>query len=164
MLFKDLKSGFPVHLFDRATRQYKQGKVMSVSPPHPDMDTTKKPSMMPPMPGMPNYNKLYVDVCVQTEDGNQNTYLVVDTEQSAYHNTLVISCSKENIINEVNALKTQAEDVLGKVPEFEKTVEDCNKLLETLDTSFREQQATDKRLSKLEEEMAELLKFVKSKT
>lgn len=164
MLFKDLKSGFPVHLFDRATRQYKQGKVMSVSPPYPDMDTTKKPSMMPPMPGMPNYNKLYVDVCVQTEDGNQNTYLVVDTEQSAYHNTLVISCSKENIINEVNALKTQAEDVLGKVPEFEKTVEDCNKLLETLDTSFREQQATDKRLSKLEEGMAELLKFVKSKT
>ena len=120
--------------------------------------------MMPSMPGMPNYNKLYVDVCVQTEDGIQNTYLVADTEQSAYHNTLVISCSKENIINEVNALKTQAEDVLGKVPEFEKTVEDCNKLLESLDTSFREQQATEKRLSKLEEGMAEILQFVKSKS
>lgn len=164
MLFKDLKCGFPIHLFDRATRQYKQGKVMSVSPPHPDLDTTKKPSMMPVMPGMPNYNKLYVDVSIQTEDGTQNTYSVVDTEQSAYNNTLVISCSKESVINEVNALKSQAEDVLGKVPEFEKTVEDCNKLLESLDTSFREQQATEKRLSRLEEGMAEILQFVKSKS
>ena len=89
---------------------------------------------------------------------------VADTEQTAYYNTLVISCSKDSIVNEVNALKNQAEDMLGKMDDFKKTVEDCNKLLESLDSSFREQQATDKRLTKLEEGMAEILKFVKTKT
>lgn len=162
MLFKDLTGGYPIHLFDRATRQYKQGKVMNVSPPHPDMDASKKPNMMPPMPNFAG--KMYVDISVQTDDGKHNTYSVADTEQTAYYNTLVISCSKDSIVNEVNALKNQAEDMLGKMDDFKKTVEDCNKLLESLDSSFREQQATDKRLTKLEEGMAEILKFVKTKT
>lgn len=44
MIFKDLKAGFPVFLFDRATRKFKQGKVMNT--PSPDISGSK-PNMMP---------------------------------------------------------------------------------------------------------------------
>ena len=115
MIFKDLKAGFPVFLFDRATRKFKQGKVMNA--PSPDISGSK-PNMMPQMPGMPNFGTMNVKVNIQTEDGKQSTYSVVDTEQTAYSDTLVISCSKESIINEVNALKNQATDIINKMPDF----------------------------------------------
>ena len=146
-MFKELKSGYPIYLFDRASLKYEQAKVMNVQPNY-----------------QAAYGKMEVNVTVQTKDGNQNTYSVADAEQTAYAGSLLIACAKECVINEVRAINAQAEETLGKVSEFENTVKVCNELLETLDTSFREQQATDKRLSKLEEGMAELLKIVKSKT
>ena len=114
------------------------------------------------MPGMPNYGARNVKVNVQTEDGKQSIYSVVDTEQTAYSDTLVISCSKENIINEVNALKNQANDILRKMPDFEQTVKDCDNLLAELDTTFRDQQKTNERLDQMENKLDEIFKFVKS--
>ena len=120
--------------------------------------------MMPPMPGMPNYGGggMNVKVSVQMEDGKQAVYSVADTEQTAYSDTLVISCSKESIINEVNALKNQANDIINKMPEFEQTVKDCDKLLEELDTTFRDQQKTNQRLDQMENKLDEIFKFVTS--
>lgn len=159
MIFKDLKAGFPIYLFDRASRKFKQGKV--TSNPCPDM-SGNKPNMMPQMPGMPSFGTVNVKVSVQTEDGKQATYSVVDTEQTAYSDTLVISCSKENIINEVNALKNQANDIINKMPDFEQTVKDCDNLLSELDTTFRDQQKTNERLDQMESKLDEIFKFVKS--
>lgn len=159
MIFKDLKAGFPVFLFDRATRKFRQGKVMNA--PSPDISGSK-PNMMPQMPGMPNFGTMNVKVNIQMEDGKQSTYSVVDTEQTAYSDTLVISCSKESIINEVNALKNQANDIINKMPDFEQTVKDCDQLLSELDTSFRDQQRTNQRLDKMENKLDEIFKFVKS--
>lgn len=159
MIFRELKAGFPVYIFDRVNRTYKKAKVMNN--PTPDM-SGNKPNMMAPMPGMPNFGTMNVKVSVQTEDGKQATYSVVDTEQTAYSEALVISCSKESIINEVNALRNQANDIIKKVPDFEQTVKDCDKLLEELDTSFRDQQRTNKRLDQMETKLDEIFKFVKS--
>lgn len=159
MIFKDLKAGFPVFLFDRATRKFKQGKVMNT--PSPDFENGKQ-NVMAAMPGMPNYGARNVKVNVQTEDGKQSIYSVVDTEQTAYSDTLVISCSKESIINEVNALKNQANDIINKMPDFQQTVKDCDQLLSELDTSFRDQQRTNQRLDNMENKLDEIFKYVKS--
>lgn len=159
MIFRDLKAGFPIYLFDRASRKFKQGKVMTN--PCPDFENGKQ-NVMAAMPGMPNYGARNVKVNVQTEDGKQSIYSVVDTEQTAYSDTLVISCSKENIINEVNALKNQANDILRKMPDFEQTVKDCDNLLSELDTTFRDQQKTNERLNQMESKLDEIFKFVKS--
>ena len=121
MIFRELKAGFPIYLFDRASRKFKQGKV--TTNPCPDFENGKQ-NVMAAMPGMPNYGARNVKVNVQTEDGKQSIYSVVDTEQTAYSDTLVISCSKESIINEVNALKNQANDIINKMPDFEQTVKD----------------------------------------
>ena len=138
MTFKDLKSGYPVYLLDRTALKYEQGKVMAVSPPHADVQ-----------PG--NFGKMLVEVSIQTKDGKQNTYSVSDTEQTAYAGSLLITCNKECVANEVRAINAQAEETLAKVETARKTVTDCKALLEELDTTFKDKQETEKRFQKIDE-------------
>ncbi len=137
MTFKELKSGYPVYLLDRNALRYEQGKVMAVGLPHADMQ-----------PG--SYGKLLVDVTIQT-DGKQNTYSVSDTEQTAYAGSLLITCNKECVVNEVRAINAQAEETLAKVETARKAVADCKTLLEELDTTFKDKQETERRFQKIDE-------------
>ena len=146
MLFKELKSNYPIFLLDRATLSFEQAKVMNVLPNYQSV----------------NMNRIEVNVTIQNKEGKQNTYAVADSEQSAYAGNLFISTSKDCIINEVNALKNASEEVLSKVEEHKQTVEKCKVLLAELDTSFRDQQRTNQRLDNMENKLDEIFKFVKS--
>lgn len=158
MTFKDLKSGYPIYLLDRTALRYEQGKVMAVSPPHTDVQ-----------PG--NFGKMLVEIGIQTKDGKQNTYSVSDTEQTAYAGSLLITCNKECVINEVRAINAQAEEMLSKVETARKTVSDCKALLEELDTAFKDKQETEKRFRKIDErfsgmedKMERMLKLMERKS
>lgn len=146
MLFKELKSNYPIFLLDRATLKFEQAKVMNVQPNYQSV----------------NMNRIEVNVTIQNKEGKQNTYAVADSEQSAYAGNLFISTSKDCIINEVNALKNASEEVLSKVEEHKQTVEKCKELLGELDTTFRDQQKTNERLDQMENKLDEIFKFVKS--
>lgn len=146
MLFKELKSNYPIFLLDRATLKFEQAKVMNVQPNYQSV----------------NMNRIEVNVTIQNKEGKQNTYAVADSEQSAYAGNLFISTSKDCIINEVNALKNASEEVLSKVEEHKQTVEKCKELLGELDTTFRDQQKTNERLNQMENKLDEIFKFVKS--
>lgn len=146
MLFKELKSNYPIFLLDRATLSFEQARVMNVQPNYQSV----------------NMNRIEVNVTIQNKEGKQNTYAVADSEQSAYAGNLFISTSKDSIINEVNALKNASEEVLSKVEEHKQTVEKCKNLLAELDTSFRDQQRTNQRLDNMENKLDEIFKFVKS--
>ena len=146
MLFKELKSNYPIFLLDRATLKFEQAKVMNVQPNYQSV----------------NMNRIEVNVTIQNKEGKQNTYAVADSEQSAYAGNLFISTSKDCIINEVNALKNASEEVLSNVEEHKQTVEKCKELLAELDTTFRAQQKTNARLDQMENKLDEIFKFVKS--
>ncbi len=137
MIFRDLKSGFPVYLLDRNAMKYEQGKVMAVGLPHADLQAG-------------NFGKMLVDVTIQT-GGKQNTYSVCDAEQTAYAGSLLIATSKECVVNEVRAINAQAEETLAKVSAAEATVTACKKLLEELDIAFRERQETEMRFQRIDE-------------
>lgn len=138
MTFKDLKSGYPIYLLERTALIYRQGKVMSVGIPHADLQ-----------PG--NYGKMLVDISIQTPDGKTNTYSVCDTEQTAYAGSLLLSCSKECVTNEVRAIKTQTEETLAKVADAQKTIDGCKELLKELDTNYKDRQETEKRFLKIDD-------------
>ncbi len=138
MTFKELKSGYPIYLLDRTALKYEQGKVMAVGLPHADVQ-----------PG--NYGKMLVDVSIQTKEGKQNTYSVSDTEQTAYAGSLLITCNKECVVNEVRAINAQAEEMLAKVADTQSIVTNCKTLLEELDTTFKDKQETEKRFQKIDE-------------
>ena len=147
MMFKELKSGYPIYLFDRASLKYEQAKVMNAQPNY-------QPTTI---------GKLETNITVQTKDGKQNTYSVTDTEQAAYAGTLLVAATKEAVINEINILKSNSEEVLNKVEEHKHIVSECGKLLAELDTTFRDQQRTNERLDNLENKLDEIFKFVKQK-
>lgn len=137
MIFRDLKSGYPVYLLDRNAIKYEQGKVMAVGLPHTDLQTG-------------NFGKMLVDVTIQT-DGKQNTYSVCDAEQTAYAGSLLIATSKECVVNEVRAINAQAEETLAKVSVAKNTITACKSLLEELDNTFRERQETEMRFQRIDE-------------
>lgn len=147
MMFKELKSGYPIYLFDRASLKYEQAKVMNAQPNY-------QPTTI---------GKLETNITVQTKDGKQNTYSVTDSEQAAYAGTLLVAATKEAVINEINILKGNSEEVLNKVEEHKHIVSECGKLLAELDTTFRDQQRTNERLDNLENKLDEIFKFVKQK-
>lgn len=147
MTFKDLKSGYPVYLLDRTALRYEQGKVMAVQQNF----------------SAATFGKMEVNVTIQTRDGKQNIYSVADTEQTAYAGTLLIATNKECVINEINMLKNNSEEILGKMDEHKKTVELCTSLLAEIDTTFRDQQKTNERLDQMESKLEEIYNFVKSK-
>ena len=138
MTFKEMKSGYAVHLFDRNTMRYEEAKVMSIGMPRADLTVG-------------NYGKMLVDITIQTADGKQNTYSVADTERTAYAGTLMLTTDKECVVGEVKGIKAQAEETLAKVAEMQKQVECCKTLLEELDTAYREKQETENRFRKIEE-------------
>lgn len=137
MTFKDMKSGFPVYLLDRTALTYEQGRVMSVSLPHADLQSC-------------NYGKMYVDITIQY-GGKQNTYAVCEAEPTAYAGTLLIATDKEYITNEVRAINAQAEEAIAKVPEAQHTVSACKALLAELDTAYKDRQATETRFQRIDE-------------
>lgn len=94
---------------------------------------------------------MLVEVSIQTKDGKRNTYSVSDTEQTAYAGSLLITCNKDCVANEVRAINAQAEETLAKVEAARKTVTDCKALLEELDTTFKDKQETEKRFQKIDE-------------
>lgn len=146
-MFKELKAGYPVYLFDRASLAYEQAKVMNVLPNY----------------NVGNYGKMEVNITIQTKDGKQNTYSVADTEQSAYAGNLLVSTSKECVINEINALRNNSDEILQNVDSHKRIVKECDKLLAELDTGFRDKKNTERRLDTLEQTMQEILKYVKPK-
>lgn len=147
-MFKELKSGYPIFLFDRSSLKFEQAKVMSVQQNY-------NPS---------SFGKMEVNVTIQAKDGKQNTYSVTDSERTAYAGTLLIATQKDCVVNEVNVLKSNSEDALQRVNEHKRIVEVCGKLLAELDTSFRDQQKTNERLDNLENKLDEIFKFVKQKS
>lgn len=149
MYFKDIKSGFVVHLLDRANLKYEEGKV-TASVSHADIK-----------PG--NYGKILVDVTIETTDGKKNTYEVSDIEQVAYAGTLMISTDKQCVLAEIRNIKSQAEDALKMVEEQKAKIKKCSELMEQLDTDFKERQQTEQRFKTLEEKMDKVLKMFETK-
>lgn len=92
MLFKDLKNGFPVYIYDRNSIEVSQGKVVNVSMPHIDKGNFNMQASM------------VVDITIEN-NGCPTTYTFRDNTETGYTSSLVISTDKANIIREIEAAK-----------------------------------------------------------
>lgn len=143
MLFKDSKQGYPIYILDKANVKVIQGKVISVSAPR------VQPSQM----GIyPQTTSLVVDVTMESE-GTTKTYTIPETSSLTYAGSLVLSTDKDGILREVQAMKSASEDALAKIGEHRNTLEQCNKVLEELDTTFAEKRKQDERIGSIETEV-----------
>lgn len=142
MLFKELKSGYPIFLFDRTNLEVTQGKVVNVSPSH--LDTHYG-----------NPTEMVVDLTVDV-GGQTTTYTFKDSTEVGYAKNLVISSGRDVILREVEIVKTQAEQALAQVDSHKVAVEKCSQILSEFNPALKEKKETDERFSKLEGSVGEL--------
>lgn len=145
MLFKDLKNGYSLYIFDRDKVTFTQVKVLEITPPHFDGH-------------FGNPTEMVVDVTVE---GFPRPYTFKDNTDTGYVNNLVISTDREKGLREVEALKAQSEQALSKKDTYEANIDKCSKILSEFSPAFKEKRENEERFSKLEGSVSELKDMIK---
>lgn len=138
MGFKELKTGYPVHLLDKDKLEVKTGKVQSVGFPRVDM--------------MQGQRQMVVDVTLDC-DGKSATYTMPEDSCVVYANNLVISTHAQGLSVEVEKMKSEAEQVLSSVERQERIVERADELLAQLNPQLKEKRETERRFEQIEGRM-----------
>lgn len=141
MIFKDIKQGHTIYLFDRDNIDVKEGKVTATGASHLDK--------------INNMFEMVVDITIDV-DGNKQTYTFKDGNEIGYAGQLMITPNRDAIVKEVQMLKSQSEDALSKIDKQKKTVEKCNSLLSTFDPIYKDKKETDERFNKLEQSINDI--------
>lgn len=146
MLFKDLKSGYPVFIMHKEPEiSISQAKVNGNPTTH-----------WPQNSGINNPMQMMVDVTLE-ENGITRTYTIPDNLSITYAgNGTVLSTESDGIIRELEAMKNHSEEELSKVQKHKDIISSCDKLLAEWSPSFKEKAATEERFNKIEDSISEL--------
>lgn len=143
MTFRELKQGYSIYVLDKDSMCVKQAKVMSVSTPHIDKR------------GFEIGASLVVDVVLDI-DGAIATYTFKEDTETGFFGTNVITVDKQNIVREVEVVKTQSEEALSQVDIHKDRLSKCNEILAEFNPAIKEKQAIDQRFVKLEGSIDEI--------
>lgn len=145
MLFKDLKSGYPIYIFDRDKVTFTQTKVLSVNPPHFDNHYG-------------NPTEMVVDVSIE---GMPKPYTFKENTDTGYINNLVITTERDKALLEVETLQTQSEQAWNKRDTYKEIADKCAQIRAEFSPAFKEKKETEERFSKLEGSVSELKDMIK---
>lgn len=143
MLFKDTKQNYPVFILDKQNLSFTQGKVTGTGFPRMEMN---------PKTGK---TEMVVDVTIEA-DGKTATYAIPENLSVTYANNLVLSTDKQGLTNEIEAMKSTAEQILASVDRQKEILEKSKTLLSELNPVYREKQETEKRFSKIEDSISRM--------
>ena len=145
MLFKDLKAGCTVYIFDREKVVFTPAKVMEVTPPHFDNHYG-------------NPTEMVVDVSIE---GFPKPYTFKDSTDTGYINNIVISTDREKALREVEALQSQSEQAWNKRDFYKETSEKCAQIRAEYSPALKKKKENEERFSKLEGSVSELKDMIK---
>lgn len=145
MLFKDLKTGYPVYIFDREKVTFSQTKVLEVTPPHFDNHYG-------------NPTEMVVDVSIE---GFSKPYTFKENTDTGYINNIVISTDREKALREVESLQSQSEQAWNKRDFYKETAEKCAQIRAEYSPAFKEKRENEERFTKLESSVGELKDMIK---
>lgn len=143
MTFRELKQGYSIYVLDKDSMCVKQAKVVSVSAPHIDKR------------GFEMGASLVVDVVLDI-DGAVATYTFKEDTETGYFSTTIITIDKQNIVREVEVVKTQSEEALSQIDVHKDRLSKCNEILAEFNPAIKEKQAIDQRFVKLEGSIDEI--------
>lgn len=150
LLFKDLKPNYPVFMLDTQNITFTQGKVISVSYPHFDINSQNI--------GIgPNPSNMVVDITIECE-GKSYTYVIPENISITRtgNSNLIISTEREGIVREIEVLKSSSEQVVSSIDYHKGVIEKTGKLLAEFNPAFKEKQANEKRFEQIEGNLGEM--------
>lgn len=143
MLFKDIKQNYPIFILDKQNLTLTQGKVISAGFPRVEM--------------MPSTGKseMVIDFSIEA-DGKTGTYVIPESLSVSYAGNLIISPDKTSLVNEIEAMKATAEQVLASVKHHEDVLAKSSGLLAELNPAYKERQEYERRLDSMEKSIADM--------
>lgn len=131
-----------MYLFDRKTKEYTEAKVESVKPPYYSVNS--------------NAPAKVVDVSLRVGD-TVKTYVVSEEAGVTYADALMLATEKQQVVQEVQSIRSTADAAVKAYDENVRTVELCDKVLERLDTSIAEKKETERRFSAIERNLESMM-------
>lgn len=145
MQFKEIKQNHPVYILKTDEIKAINGKVINVSQPY-----FPTPQQFPSQQVFsPTNTQRMVDLTIEYE-GRTQTFSVPETSQVVNAPNMVISCDRDGIIREVEAIKATKEDRLKSRDKDEKDVKSCEDILANWNPEFAAKKEQEKRLSAME--------------
>lgn len=149
MLFKDIKQNYPVFILDKQELKFIQGKVISTSFPHIDMNM--KTAMNTAA------NQMVVDITIDV-NGNTATYVIPENLSITSSGNLILSTDRDGLIREIEAMKNAAEQIISNVDYQKNIIEKSTVLLAELNPIYKKEIETEERFSKIENSFYEMNK------
>lgn len=137
MLFKELRQGDVLYMFDSKKIELKMENVISVSPPHPDAN---------------NLARMVVDVSLT----NSPAFQFLSNESVGCAGDLTVSTDKTCILREVEAQKSNREMLIAKSDTMKEQIPILDAIIEQLSPERQEKKQTEERMAKLEDGIASL--------
>lgn len=141
MMFRDLKQGDTLYVYDRVAITLSAEKVVNVSAPHLDKNNVS--------------NGMMVDVTI----GNIQ-YSFKDASEVGYTSNLVISPNRACVLREVKNHKTNNETQISMTPRLQDELPKLDAIIEDLEPELKEKKEQDAKLARLAEEMQSLRQMV----
>lgn len=154
-MFQNLRAGSPLFILHKTEPKLVIGEVSNVSLPVPQMGQTFQA-------GVYSQPKTTVDVKVKV-NGEIIDYqrLPSDMNIADFGNTgMVISESKDCILNEIQLLKKNSEEIIGSVEHHKSIVEQCNIMIEDLNPEAKKDAERGKEIDSMRSEIQEMKKML----
>ena len=139
MIFKELKKGLPVYILNKNNLDYNQGKVIQ--------DAT------PPRIGPTFGQGLLTDVSIESGGITKIWTLPADQKVAEMQNDsdTIIAIDKSTILAMIKSIHGECESYLEGVPHYEEKLEKAKALIAELDQTYKQQQQTEERFTKIEQ-------------
>lgn len=155
-MFSNLRTNSQIYILHRdATPYIEIGQVVSVSQPRPRYQTN-------------NYiapQEQVVDVVVGINGNNitlQSLPANLDVaDQGTINGSLFISTSRDAMNSEVNSMRQKSLDIINSVDQHKKIIQDCELLLQRLNSEFAEQKQQKQEIDMLKTQMSEMMSGMK---
>ena len=158
-MFKDLKPGLSMLLLDKSATPIKchSGKVVKVSMPRVEMP---KADGSMPFSSFQMQDRV-VDLTIEY-DGKTSTFVVPENSNVAYGDAVTISCSEDAIISEVKSRMKESADIVDSYEFHKANIEECKSILAGLNPQYADTQEQDKRMTAMEEDIADIKDMIRS--
>lgn len=158
-MFKDLKPGLQMLILDKSAVPMKcySGKVVKVSMPRVEMPKVDGPMAFSSF----QMQDRVVDLTVEY-DGRTSTFVVPENSNVAYGDAVTIACSEEPIIGEVKSKMKESADIVDSYEYHKANIEECKSILSTLSPQYAETQEQDKRMSLMENDIADIKDMIRA--
>lgn len=146
MLFKDIKPGTSLYMFDRDQVKMQELKVTNVAPPK--YESGKAYSSM--------------DLMVDIETNNSKIYTFKADSETGYPTpNIVISPNLDYVLKSVEDMCLQSEQAWNHRDTYKANMDKCNEILANYSPIFKAKKENEERFSNLENSVTELKEMLK---